>query len=67
VTRAIRGDVPSKGRSEKALRGRFHEIDTAVAALARGTVRASSLVENLNTPEKRALNQAWYRIFARFA
>jgi hypothetical protein len=31
------------------LRGRFHEVQAAVAALARGTVRASSLVENLNS------------------
>jgi hypothetical protein len=31
------------------LRGRFHEVQVAVAALARGTVRASSLVENLNS------------------
>ena len=31
------------------LRGRFHEVQAAVTALARGTVRASSLVENLNS------------------
>ena len=31
------------------LRGRFHEVQTVVAALAKGTVRASSLVENLNS------------------
>jgi hypothetical protein len=31
------------------LRGRFHEVQAAVAALASGTVRASSLVENLNS------------------
>jgi hypothetical protein len=31
------------------LRGRFHEVQVAVAALAQGTVRASSLVENLNS------------------
>jgi hypothetical protein len=30
------------------LRGRFHDVQAAVAALAQGTVRASSLVENLN-------------------
>jgi hypothetical protein len=30
-------------------RGRFHEIQAAVAELAKGTVRASSLVENLNS------------------
>jgi len=33
----------------KYLRGRFHEVRAAVAALADGTVRASSLVENLNS------------------
>ena len=31
------------------LRGRFHEVQAAVATLAQGTVRASSLVENLNS------------------
>src|SRR4051794_20464009 len=31
------------------LRGRFHEVQAAVAALAQGTVRASSLVEDLNS------------------
>lgn len=31
------------------LRGRFHDVQAAVAALARGTVRASSVVENLNS------------------
>jgi hypothetical protein len=31
------------------LRGRFHEVQAAVATLAKGTVRASSLVENLNS------------------
>jgi hypothetical protein len=31
------------------LRGRSYEVQAAVAALARGTVRASSLVENLNS------------------
>jgi hypothetical protein len=31
------------------LRGRFHEVQLAVAALAEETVRASSLVENLNS------------------
>ena len=31
------------------LRGRFYELGEAVAALARGTVRASSVVENLNS------------------
>jgi hypothetical protein len=38
-------EVPLRAR----LRGRFHEVQAAVAALARGTVRASSLVENLNS------------------
>jgi hypothetical protein len=31
------------------LRGRFYELTEAVAAVARGTVRASSVVENLNS------------------
>jgi hypothetical protein len=31
------------------LRGRFYDVQAAVAALAAGTVRASSLVENLNS------------------
>ena len=31
------------------LRGRFHEACAAIDALAAGTVRASSLVENLNS------------------
>jgi hypothetical protein len=31
------------------LRGRFHDVQAAVATLAQGTVRASSLVENLNS------------------
>jgi hypothetical protein len=34
---------------QKHLRGRFHEIRETVAALADSTVRASSLVENLNS------------------
>ena len=34
---------------QKRLRGRFHDVQAAVAALAAGTVRASSLVENLNS------------------
>jgi hypothetical protein len=33
----------------KSLRGRFHEACEAIDALAAGTVRASSLVENLNS------------------
>jgi hypothetical protein len=44
---------PRRWREEAALRahlrGRFHEVQAAVAALAQGTVRASSLVENLNS------------------
>jgi hypothetical protein len=31
------------------LRGRFHDVQTAVTALSQGTVRASSLVENVNS------------------
>ena len=34
---------------QKRLRGRFHDVQAAVAELAAGTVRASSLVENLNS------------------
>jgi hypothetical protein len=34
---------------QQRLRGRFHEVQTAVAELATETVRASSLVENLNS------------------
>jgi hypothetical protein len=34
---------------QQQLRGRFHDIQAAVAELASGTVRASSLVENLNS------------------
>jgi hypothetical protein len=34
---------------QERLRGRFHEVQAAVAELAAGTVRASSLVENLNS------------------
>jgi hypothetical protein len=34
---------------QKQLRGRFHDIQAAVAELAAETVRASSLVENLNS------------------
>jgi hypothetical protein len=44
---------PRRWTEEAALRarfrGRFHEVQAAVAALAEGTVRASSLVENLNS------------------
>jgi hypothetical protein len=35
--------------ARKQLRGRFHAVQLAVAALAEETVRASSLVENLNS------------------
>jgi hypothetical protein len=34
---------------QERLRGRFHDVQAAVAELAAGTVRASSLVENLNS------------------
>jgi hypothetical protein len=34
---------------QKQLRGRFHDVQAAVAELAATTVRASSLVENLNS------------------
>jgi hypothetical protein len=34
---------------QERLGGRFHEVQAAVAELAAGTVRASSLVENLNS------------------
>jgi hypothetical protein len=34
---------------QERLRGRFHEVRAAVAKLAAGTVRASSLVESLNS------------------
>jgi hypothetical protein len=34
---------------QQQLRGRFHDVQAAVAELAAGTVRASSLVENLNS------------------
>ena len=34
---------------QKRLRGRFHDVQAAVAELAAGTVLASSLVENLNS------------------
>jgi hypothetical protein len=34
---------------QERLRGRFHEVQAAVAELAAGTVRASSLVKNLNS------------------
>ncbi len=38
-----------ESRVRKWLRGRFHEACAAIDALAAGTVRASSLVENLNS------------------
>jgi hypothetical protein len=38
-----------EGAVRKQLRGRFHEVQLAVAALAEETVRASSLVESLNS------------------
>src|SRR5215831_13530336 len=48
-------DVRDAGRWQREavlrqhLGGRFHELGAAVAAVARGTVRASSVVENLNS------------------
>ena len=39
---------PQEAALRQHLRGRFYELSEAVAALARGTVRASSVVENLN-------------------
>ncbi len=44
--------TPGVGRGSgpaQELRGRFHAVQLAVAALAEETVRASSLVENLNS------------------
>jgi hypothetical protein len=38
-----------EGALRQQLRGRFYELTEAVAAVARGTVRASSVVENLNS------------------
>jgi hypothetical protein len=40
---------PQEAALRHQLRGRFYELSEAVAALARGTVRASSVVENLNS------------------
>src|SRR4029077_21071947 len=40
---------PREASLRHQLRGRFYELREAVAALARGTVRASSVVENLNS------------------
>jgi len=40
---------PQEGALRQQLRGRFYELSEAVAAVARGTVRASSVVENLNS------------------
>jgi hypothetical protein len=40
---------PREAALRQHLRGRFYELSEAVAALARGTVRASSVVENLNS------------------
>ena len=39
---------PHEAALRQQLRGRFYELSEAVAAVARGTVRASSVVENLN-------------------
>lgn len=40
---------PREAALRHQLRGRFYELSEAVAAVARGTVRASSVVENLNS------------------
>jgi hypothetical protein len=40
---------PREAALRQQLRGRFHALAEAVAAVARGTVRASSVVENLNS------------------
>jgi hypothetical protein len=40
---------PREAALRQHLRGRFYELSEAVAAVARGTVRASSVVENLNS------------------
>jgi hypothetical protein len=40
---------PAEAALRQQLRGRFHEVSQAVAAVARSTVRASSVVENLNS------------------
>src|SRR5262249_15165338 len=40
---------PAEATLHQQLRGRFYELSEAVAAVARGTVRASSVVENLNS------------------
>jgi hypothetical protein len=40
---------PQEAALRQQLRGRFFELSAAVAALARSTVRASSVVENLNS------------------
>jgi hypothetical protein len=49
----LRDAHPRRWQGEAELRqqlhGRFHELDEAVGHLAQGTVRASSLVENLNS------------------
>jgi hypothetical protein len=40
---------PREAALRQQLRARFYELSEAVAAVARGTVRASSVVENLNS------------------
>lgn len=40
---------PREAALRQQLRGRFYELNEAVAVVARGTVRASSVVENLNS------------------
>jgi hypothetical protein len=44
-----RGRWPREAALRQQLRGRFYGLAAAVAAVARGTVRASSVVENLNS------------------
>ena len=40
---------PQEAALRDQLRGRFHDLSEAVAAVARSTVRASSVVENVNS------------------
>jgi hypothetical protein len=40
---------PLEAALRQQLRGRFYDVSEAVAAVVRGTVRASSVVENLNS------------------
>jgi hypothetical protein len=49
LDRGDRQRWPAEAALHQQLRGRFYELSEAVAAVARGTVRASSVVENLNS------------------